>query len=298
MLLSPRNQPKVLRLGSSRRVVLSPPEVSDFSTSKLAKTITLTAAGLLSFGLLASTQRLAVFVDSEVLVSESAGQVSLTAERFSQLETELRLEFATGDGTALAGEDYVSASGPLIFLGGESVKRVSIPLLDDCLMEEDKSFTVSLLRRTSENTTETIQTATVHIRDDERPVRIHNSFILPQSFQGYPISRILDQQGRLLVWGDAIESGQRRQGIIRLHANGGLNLSFDDSDLVTLLSSNYPYFFLTVAVQHDGKVLAAGFSGRSVSTPFLYRLLDDGSLDTNFHQPKFPLAFVPYNSGP
>ncbi|MGC1469092.1 MAG: Calx-beta domain-containing protein [Sphingorhabdus sp.] len=45
------------------------------------------------------------------------------------------LDFATADGTAIAGADYSAASGSLTFAPGETVKTITVPLLDDTLYE-------------------------------------------------------------------------------------------------------------------------------------------------------------------
>ena len=52
--------------------------------------------------------------------------------------------FATSDGTAVAGADYESTSGTLRFEAGETVKTVSVAVLDDETAEAEESFTVKL----------------------------------------------------------------------------------------------------------------------------------------------------------
>ena len=52
--------------------------------------------------------------------------------------------YATADGTATAGSDYVAAGGNLVFTPGQLTKTVAIQVTGDTLDELDESFTVNL----------------------------------------------------------------------------------------------------------------------------------------------------------
>ncbi|MBX9748047.1 MAG: cellulase family glycosylhydrolase [Roseococcus sp.] len=52
--------------------------------------------------------------------------------------------FATADGTALAGSDYVAKSGTVTFAAGQTTKTVSIAIHGDRLVEADESFNLLL----------------------------------------------------------------------------------------------------------------------------------------------------------
>ena len=54
------------------------------------------------------------------------------------------VDYATSDGTAVAGEDYTATSGTLTFAPGETAKTVSVPLLDDAIDEGKETFTLTL----------------------------------------------------------------------------------------------------------------------------------------------------------
>jgi hypothetical protein len=58
--------------------------------------------------------------------------------------TPITVQFATADGTAIAGQDYVAAANTLTFNTGESVKTITVQLLSDDLEEPDETFTVNL----------------------------------------------------------------------------------------------------------------------------------------------------------
>ena len=71
-------------------------------------------------------------IDFAVTLSRAAsGAVSVT--------------YATADGTATAGSDYMRASGKLRFAPGETEKRVRVPVLDDVVDEGEETFTLRLL---------------------------------------------------------------------------------------------------------------------------------------------------------
>ena len=53
-------------------------------------------------------------------------------------------EHAAADGAATAGEDYTAASGTLTFAPGETVKTVSVAVLDDAVSDSGETFTLQL----------------------------------------------------------------------------------------------------------------------------------------------------------
>lgn len=88
-----------------------------------------------------------VWVD-DVTVDEKAGQavfvLRLGLFRGESSATPVRVDFATHDGSAKAGEDYVATSGRAVFEPGESVVRVPVELLDDTLAEGRETFELRL----------------------------------------------------------------------------------------------------------------------------------------------------------
>lgn len=56
----------------------------------------------------------------------------------------VRVDYATVDGTATAGSDYVAASGTLIYPAGVTTQFVSVQILDDTLVELDETFSIEL----------------------------------------------------------------------------------------------------------------------------------------------------------
>jgi len=76
-------------------------------------------------------------------VNENAGFIQLTATR-SGGTNNITVSFATSNGTALAGTDYVATNGTITFSPAETSKVIPVTILDDYPIEGDESFTVRL----------------------------------------------------------------------------------------------------------------------------------------------------------
>jgi hypothetical protein len=77
-------------------------------------------------------------------VIEDLSLLTITVLRSGGSAGTLTVNYATADGTALAGQDYTSTSGVLTFNGGETTKTFQIPITDDSTTEADETFTVAL----------------------------------------------------------------------------------------------------------------------------------------------------------
>jgi uncharacterized delta-60 repeat protein len=72
------------------------------------------------------------------------GNVLIDVLRSGATNGTVTVNFATANGTARAGQDYVARSGLLTFAPGETVQSFSVPILDDLLIEPTESFRVTL----------------------------------------------------------------------------------------------------------------------------------------------------------
>jgi hypothetical protein len=87
------------------------------------------------------------FAKHSFVGSETDGQISVTLTRpANQAETPLTVNYATTDGTALAGSDYTPVSGTLIFNVGELSKSFLVPVALDSIAEGTmpETFSVTL----------------------------------------------------------------------------------------------------------------------------------------------------------
>lgn len=84
------------------------------------------------------------FSVGSIQVHEDLGVLNVTVLRQGGSIGPLTVDFATADGTAIAGQDYTSASGTLSFSDGETSKSFQIPILADAATESHETFTVML----------------------------------------------------------------------------------------------------------------------------------------------------------
>ncbi|MEI6783313.1 MAG: Calx-beta domain-containing protein, partial [Verrucomicrobiota bacterium] len=80
------------------------------------------------------------FLTENVIVSEGAGVITVVVQRGDDLYLPFTVNYATVDGTALAGQDYVAVAGTLQFGAGETNKQIAITILDDKLEEREEQF--------------------------------------------------------------------------------------------------------------------------------------------------------------
>jgi Zn-dependent metalloprotease len=107
-----------------------------------------TASGLdVPFTTAACPPGAASFSVADATVSE--GYLSGSTMRFrvslsAPLGAPISVNYATADGTALAGSDYTTTTGTLTFAAGEIVKFVNVPVLGDAVVEPNETFTLNL----------------------------------------------------------------------------------------------------------------------------------------------------------
>jgi hypothetical protein len=98
--------------------------------------------------------------------------------RTGDVSQSVSVNYATADGTAIAGSDYTAASGTLNFAPGELSKTVLISILDDSLFENaDEKFTFNLSNPTG-GALVTSPTTTITILDGQ---------FKPQMFVSLPV---------------------------------------------------------------------------------------------------------------
>ncbi|HEX7333951.1 MAG TPA: SBBP repeat-containing protein [Pyrinomonadaceae bacterium] len=84
------------------------------------------------------------FSVNSIAAIEDVGTLPITVLRTGGSSGSLTVDFATANGTAIAGQDYTATSGTLTFAAGETSKTIQIPIVDDATTEQDETFTVSL----------------------------------------------------------------------------------------------------------------------------------------------------------
>ena len=105
------------------------------------------------------------FANGAFSAAESAGTVPITVTLSQVLPVTVTAQYSTTDGTALAGSDYVSASGTLTFTPGLTQTTFAVTLLASAPGAPDKLFGVAILSPTIA-VLGTPPTATVTIHND------------------------------------------------------------------------------------------------------------------------------------
>ena len=105
------------------------------------------------------------FTISSIFVIEDLGTLTLTVQRTGGTAGSLSVDYATADGSAIAGQDYTAKSGTLNFASGETSKTIQIPIINDAVTEPDETFTVSLRNASSLEALGAPSTVVVNLED-------------------------------------------------------------------------------------------------------------------------------------
>lgn len=107
------------------------------------------------------------FSSATFSVGEGDGAVNLTVVRSGGLGFAVSARYDTVDQSAKAGSDYTGASGTVTFAPGQFSKTISLPILQDTLVEPTETFTVILSNPSVNATIRSPSTTTVSIEDDD-----------------------------------------------------------------------------------------------------------------------------------
>ncbi len=81
---------------------------------------------------------------TDVTVSEANGTADVTISVPLASPTPVRVDYATSDGTAVAGADYTAQSGTATIPAGDTSVVISIPLTNDSLYERNETFAINI----------------------------------------------------------------------------------------------------------------------------------------------------------
>jgi hypothetical protein len=100
-------------------------------------------------------------------VAENGGSVTLTVTRTGGSSGAVSVAYATANGTATAGADYTATSGTLNFADGQTSQTITVPVIDDTLVEGNETFSVALSSPGGGATLGSPAAATVTIVDND-----------------------------------------------------------------------------------------------------------------------------------
>lgn len=100
----------------------------------------------------------------------AAGEMKFTVTLSAASASQVTVNYATQDSTAVAGQDYTTGTGTLTFAPGETSKVITIPILGDAQPEPNETFRVLLSAASGGNITDGEAIATLTNDDGDPPV--------------------------------------------------------------------------------------------------------------------------------
>jgi hypothetical protein len=85
-----------------------------------------------------------VFASTNYYVAENAGRALVTIVRTNGHSGLVQVNFATSNGSALAGIDYVPTNGTLTFADGVTVATFTVPIIDNNVVQNPRSLNITL----------------------------------------------------------------------------------------------------------------------------------------------------------
>lgn len=167
----------------------------------------------------------------------------LTIKRTGSLSGQVTVDYATVDGTALAGQDYEAKSGTITFQPGETAKQVGIKLIDDSLLEAEEDFSIVLSNPSSGAELGAITSFKIKVQDNEN-VQI-GVFQFDQS------SYTVDETSGNFSFKIIRTGGSSGAVMVKVYDIPGTALEFDD-----YFFGNMPGYMLFEDGQTEGKMTA------------------------------------------
>ena len=133
------------------------------------------------------------------------------------------VQYATADGTAVAGADYTASSGTVTFPPGTVSQPVSVPVLGDLLDEDDETFTVNLSNPTNATIADSQGVGTIIDNDPLPSVSVSDCTTLEGNAGSHPcpFSVVLTPaSGRTVSVAYATADGTATAGSDYIAANG------------------------------------------------------------------------------
>lgn len=226
-------------------------------------------------------------------VPETSGAVTVQVTRVGDLSAPGSIGFATGDGTALAGLNYVATSGQLSFAAGEAEQPLSLTVLNDSVPGDDRTFSLALLDPSPGTGLGQPASATLTILDRQRPGSLDATFDLGDGPNRPVLILAVRPDGRLLCGGQFTRfNGLPHAGLAQLLPDGSLDAAWQPVRVAVGPDPGDGEVYggvWAIAEQPDGRLLVGGEfpTVNGVARPNLARFHGDGQLDVDF-EPAVP----------
>src|SRR5436190_136534 len=111
-------------------------------------------------------------LSTTLTVPENWGDAVLTVQRLGDLDTVVSADYATTNGTAIAGSDYEPTAGTVTFKAGQTNQTIRLAILNDALPEPAKTFQVSLSNPSAGAVLGANTKVSVVIRDNDAGIQL------------------------------------------------------------------------------------------------------------------------------
>lgn len=211
-------------------------------------------------------------------VNEGDTNAIITVTRTNGTLGAVSVNYATSDGRAVAGADYLQTSGTLNFADGDTVKTFSIRILDDNLIEGNETLNLTLSSPTGGASVSLGSAILTIIDNDVAAGSVDTTFNIGNGFDNSVNSIVLTGGSKILAAGDfTLFNSTNRSHLARLNSDGSLDASFDPG-----LGANDS--IRSIATLGDGRIVAGGLFNRfnGAVRNGVVILNTDGSLDPSF----------------
>ena len=110
-----------------------------------------------------------VSIELAVQVTEDAGTAEVAVSLSESSLQTVTVDYATSDGTATAGTDYVASSSTLTFAPGITEQKIPVTVINDGVDEEEENETFTITLTGPNNASLDANSGTVTITDDDDP---------------------------------------------------------------------------------------------------------------------------------
>ena len=222
------------------------------------------------------------FLSPSFSVKENGGTATITAIRVGGSSDTIAVNFSTGNGNAVAGNDYVPVSGTLVFTNGEVSKTFDVPIIDNLVQDGNRFLLLTLLNPSPANTLGAPSTATLTIVDDEtynEPAgSVDTAFNTGIGADDNIQALAVQSDHRVVIGGDFSMVNQvAHTRIARLNP---YDASLDNDFYATVNAT-----IRSIVSQTDDRILLGGdfTNANGVVRNRIARLSYDGTLDTSFN---------------
>ncbi|MBI5387364.1 MAG: trypsin-like serine protease [Verrucomicrobia bacterium] len=216
------------------------------------------------------------FAATNFVVNENDLAAVITVERTDNLLGTVSVDFASSDGSANGGLDYVGTNGTVSFGPDETVKTFTVPIIFDQLGEPSETVNLTL-SNPSANVVLTPASALLTIVDTPLAGAVDDTFNSRWGADGTVYAAVFDTRENLYVAGDFQHlNGVAMNRVGRMTTNGTVDISFDSA------GPNAAVY--AVGRSTNGLVIGGAFTGLgTIPRGHVARLRFNGSVDPVFN---------------